>query len=69
MELLQKWLVLDFDGNSTNLDETFSENLNTSDPENVDYLDDFAVRSHYILSSWEKEKAVKFLISHIFPVG
>lgn len=68
MSLLQKWLNLTSDSTLLNtMEETFCEDVNTTISDNEQNNDDeFILRAHYILSSWEPEKSKSILVSHIF---
>lgn len=69
--LLQKWLSLSNDSFDGDLEETYYEDFNvdpnTSQSEALS--DENVIRAHYILSSWNAEKAVEFIISHIFNIN
>ncbi|XP_017140651.1 uncharacterized protein LOC108154777 [Drosophila miranda] len=77
--LLQKWLSVTMEpADSTMLEDTFMEDQNWSDQtgggdsngsSSNDDASENVVRAFYILSSWPKSEAVKFLVGLIFKGG
>ncbi|XP_055841706.1 uncharacterized protein LOC129908902 [Episyrphus balteatus] len=66
--LLQKWLSFaTMSSEVTTLEETFYEDINSSISVQEENDGENVMRAHYILKSWETDKAIQFLVGHIFP--
>lgn len=67
--LLQKWLSFTTTMSSeiTTLEETFYEDMNSTTGTTEEHDGENVIRAHYILKSWETDKAIQFLVGHIFP--
>lgn len=64
--LLQNWLSFSLEMDNNGLDETLYEDVNITISESDEINEEFIIRAHFLLSSWNNNEAIGYLISQIY---